>query len=149
MTEPEAAVCSALLMHPFIGLVDQLEGLFFWANDRSKQAVPRAPDVDVAGKTLFELFAAEWAKERVSLMKNSSAPASLLCCVISARGEAHGDLSPHAHAEGEPKRFLVLIAESDGEAEIQISPEYMRFETGLMNLGPLDSLSAGAGSAGG
>ncbi|MFI4893874.1 MAG: LuxR C-terminal-related transcriptional regulator [Phycisphaerales bacterium JB058] len=144
LTEPEAqAVCSALLMHPFIGasLINS-EGLFFWANDRSKQLYLGRTDVDVAGKTLFELFAAEWAKERVSLMKELERTGKPAVLRHIRRGR--GLMVTYHHMptpEGEAKRFLVLIAESDGEAEIQISPEYMRFETGLMNLGPLDSLS--------
>lgn len=144
LSDPEAhALCQVLLTHPFIGasLVD-CEGRFFWANPRSKLLYLGNENVDVTGKSIFDLFPAEWCRERVNLMGelNESRRPAVLRHI--RRGRALLVTYHHMPTpEGQPQRYLVMIAESDGDDEISIPPSYIRFETGLMNLGPLDSLS--------
>lgn len=144
LTEDEArALCEVLLTHPFIGaaLIDA-DGVFVRANERSKLLYLGRTDVEVAGKSLYDLFAAEWAKERINLMKELEQTKQPAVLRHIRRGRAllvtyHQMPTP----EGKPQRFLVLIAESDGDADLKVPSDYMRFETGLMNLGPLDTLS--------
>ena len=144
LTDREAqALCDVLLTHPFIGasLVD-CEGKFYWANTRSKILYLGNSDVDVTGKTLFDLFPAEWCRERINLMLELNQTGQPAVLRHIRRGQAllvtyHQMPTP----EGEPQRYLVMIAETDGDDELVIPSNYIRFETGLMNLGPLDSLS--------
>ncbi len=144
LTDREArALCDVLLTHPFIGasLVD-CDGRFIWANTRSKILYLGKPDVDVTGKTLFDLFPAEWCRERINLMHELNETGQPAVLRHIRRGQALLVTYHHMPTpEDEPQRYLVMIAESDGRDEMLIPSNYMRFETGLMNLGPLDTLS--------
>lgn len=137
------ALCDVLLTHPFIGAsVVNSEGRFIWANPRSKILYLGRPDVDVTGKSIFDLFPAEWCKERLGLMAELNETGQPAVLRHIRRGRAllvtyHQVPTP----EGEAQRYLIMIAETDGDADIPIPKNYMRFETGLMNLGPLDTLS--------
>lgn len=144
LTDLEAqALCEVLLTHPFIGasMVDS-EGRFFWANTRSKILYLGDPYVDVTGKTLFDLFPAEWVRERLGLMADLNISGKRAVIRHIRRGRAllvtyHQMPTP----EDQPQRYLILVAESDGDDDVIIPDDYVRFETGLVNLGQLDTLS--------
>jgi len=144
LTDHEAqALCDILLTHPFIGasMID-CEGRFFWANARSKILYLGDAKVDVAGKSIFDLFPAEWCRERVNLMRELNETRQPAVLRHIRRGRALLVTYHHMPTpEGEPQRYLIMIAETDGDEEIPVPPNYIRFETGLMNLGPLDTLS--------
>ena len=137
------ALSEVLLTHPFIGAsLLNSEGLFFWANARSKVLYLENADVDVAGKSLYDLFPAEWCKERIALMQElniSGRPAVLRHIRLgqSLIVTYHQMPTP----EGEPQRYLVMMSESSGDEKLDIPESFLIFETGLVNLGPLDSLS--------
>ncbi len=141
--EQAQALCSVLLTHPFIGasLID-CEGRFFGANARAKLLYLGNTEVDVTGKTIFDLFPAEWCRERINLMKELNETGRPAVLRHIRRGRAllvtyHQMPTP----EGQPQNYLVMIAETDGDDELPIPDSFIRFETGLMNLGPLDTLS--------
>lgn len=144
LTDHEAqALCDVLLTHPFIGasLINS-EGRFFWANTRAKLLYLGRPDVDVTGKTVFDLFPAEWCRERLGLMAELNETRQPAVLRHIRRGRALLVTYHHMPTPGgEAQRYLIMVAETDGDTDIPIPRNYLRFETGLMNLGPLDSLS--------
>lgn len=144
ITDQEAqALCDVLLTHPFIGasLINS-EGQFFWANARAKLLYLGKADVDVTGKKLTDFFPEVWCRERIHLMQelNETGRPAVLKHIRRGQGlmvTYHQMPTP----DDEPQRYLVMIAETDGDDEMPIPPNYIRFQTGLMNLGPLDTLS--------
>ncbi|GAB5497318.1 MAG: helix-turn-helix transcriptional regulator [Phycisphaerales bacterium] len=137
------ALWMVLQAHPFIGAaVITADGGFIWANTRSKLLYLGDPDVDVTGKTLYDLFAKEWCDERVALLRELEETGKSAVLRHIRRGRSlMVTYNRMPTPEGEPTRYLILIAEADEEEQIPVSDEYMVFNTGLMNLGPLDALS--------
>ncbi|MCB9837675.1 MAG: hypothetical protein H6808_13225 [Phycisphaera sp.] len=144
LTDSEAhSLSEILLTHPFIGatLINS-DGDFFWANARSKVLYLGRADFDVTDKTLFDLFPAEWCRERISLMKRLNETGQQAVLRHIRLGQAlivtyHQMPTPAS----ESQRYLVMISETNGDENLLIADDFLRFETGLINLGPLDSLS--------
>lgn len=139
-------VCwDVLQRHPFIGasMVDS-SGAFHWANARAKMLYLGDASVNVRGKTIYDFFSKEWCDERVGLMRELDMTGKPAVLRHIRRGRSLMVSYNHAETpEGEPQRYLILISEAfDGaQNEVTIPEDYIVFDTGLMNLGPLDALS--------
>lgn len=136
-------LCNVVQDHPFIGasLID-CEGKFFWANARAKVLYLGRADVSVAGKSLYDLFPAEWCDERMNLMRtlNETGQPAILRHIRLGRS-LMVTYNQMVTPEGQPQRYLILIAEAEDDDQIPVPPNYHQFQTELMNLGPLDKLS--------
>ncbi len=136
-------LCSAIQEHPFIGasLINS-DGKFFWANTRSKLLYLGDANATVVGKTLYDLFPKEWCDERVNLMRklNETGQPGILRHIRRGRSlmVTYNQMDT---PEGEAQRYLILIAEAEDNDEIPVPENYHQFETGLIDLGPLDKLS--------
>ena len=137
------ALWEVLQHHPFVGAtLITAEGLFLWANARSKLLYLGDDQIQVAGKTLYDLFPKEWCDERIALLKELEETGKSAVLRHIRRGRSlMVTYNKMPTPEGEPSRYLILIAEADEEEPIPVPDEYMVFNTGLMNLGPLDTLS--------
>ncbi|RNC82723.1 MAG: helix-turn-helix transcriptional regulator [Phycisphaera sp.] len=137
------ALWMVLQFHPFIGAsVITAEGRFLWANARAKLLYLGDAEVDIAGKTFYDLFPKEWCDERIALLKQLEETGKSAVLRHIRRGRSlmvtYNKIPTPAR---EASRYLILIAEADEEEQIPVPDEYMVFNTGLMNLGPLNSLS--------
>ncbi|PHQ79038.1 MAG: hypothetical protein COB69_08775 [Phycisphaera sp.] len=96
----------------------------------------------VAGKSIYDLFPSEWGDERTSLMRtlNETGQPAILRHIRRGRS-LMVTYNQMPTPEGSPQRYMILISEAEDDTEIPIPSNYLRFETGLVNLGPLDKLS--------
>ncbi|HED54199.1 MAG TPA: LuxR family transcriptional regulator [Phycisphaerales bacterium] len=138
----EAVLWKTIESHPFIGAsIVNTDGYFVCANDRAKIMYLGTANVEVAGRRMGEVVSEDWAKERIELMKELEREDKNGFLRHIRRGRSLlVTYSKIPTPEGQPTRYLVLIGEC-GDENLKIGPEYKIMKTGLVNLGPLSSLT--------
>lgn len=137
------AICHIFKHHPFLGAgVVDYDGNILWGNARGKQMYFNDSTLDYAGKTIADYFPPIMAEERLRLIRevcDMGRPAYLRHIRLGKSIVTTYNKLPET--EGEPKTVLVMAGEASDDEQLKITEDYIRFETELVNLGPLDKLS--------